>query len=537
VSNSDTDGQAPDEVQEQPGAAPEAGGESGGNPAREAPEGQSTQASDEDTGAEDAQASADGAEPATDTGAEQPQADAEDAEAEQSDAQPTDGDDDSAAVQPEDSAVEADAAPDIEDRRRGDRRQRERRVRTLDFSQPTKFNAELRRRIVRALTPFCEAFAIRLSTELRTSVELTIADPHQLTWSAAKAKLPADSIAASLKVAPIERKMLLNIDLPIVLRALECLLGGSPSQAPSERRLSEVDWALARPLLEAMAAQMATAWRDLGGLQLTLGEIDVEGDAGVSAPLGEPTFAVPIEVRIDGLASTMSLFVPWSAVAPVAEHILGQGSHLEDADPTDGLAVHRGLAVAHVLLRAEVGSTSMPVEQMLTLAPGSLLELEDRADTGVQVFAERVPLGRAHPGLRGTRRAIKLITPLEPGRAPMMPAASTPQAGRSALIGAGQATDSDFEPAVHPQTNGGGAALSNGGLARMLRVPVRVWAELGRMTLPLGSALDLPLGTVLELEQEAEAPLELFANGKSFAFGALQVSGDGKWVVEIQALA
>ncbi len=71
----------------------------------------------------------------------------------------------------------------------------------------------------------------------------------------------------------------------------------------------------------------------------------------------------------------------------------------------------------------------------------------------------------------------------------------------------------------------------------MLRVPVRVWAELGRTRLPLGSALDLPLGTVLELEQSAESPLELFANGKSFALASLQVSREGRWAVQIESLA
>jgi hypothetical protein len=63
------------------------------------------------------------------------------------------------------------------------------RVRTVDFSQPTKFTVELRRRIVRVLGPFCEAFAIRLSSELRAPVELAVADSSQLTWSAAKAQL------------------------------------------------------------------------------------------------------------------------------------------------------------------------------------------------------------------------------------------------------------------------------------------------------------------------------------------------------------
>jgi hypothetical protein len=40
-------------------------------------------------------------------------------------------------------------------------------IRTLDFSQPTKFTTELKRRIVRALDPFCEALGGWLAGELK----------------------------------------------------------------------------------------------------------------------------------------------------------------------------------------------------------------------------------------------------------------------------------------------------------------------------------------------------------------------------------
>jgi flagellar motor switch protein FliN len=72
-------------------------------------------------------------------------------------------------------------------------------------------------------------------------------------------------------------------------------------------------------------------------------------------------------------------------------------------------------------------------------------------------------------------------------------------------------------------------------LARMMDVSVRVWAELGRTTLPLGLALELPPGTVVELDQGAESPIELFVNGTRFAHGTL-LDADGEWAVQIDAL-
>ena len=65
---------------------------------------------------------------------------------------------------------------------------------------------------------------------------------------------------------------------------------------------------------------------------------------------------------------------------------------------------------------------------------------------------------------------------------------------------------------------------------------MRVWAELGRTHLPLGRALELAQGALVELDQRAEAPVELFANGLCFANGSLVVTAEGTVGVQLAEL-
>jgi len=67
-------------------------------------------------------------------------------------------------------------------------------------------------------------------------------------------------------------------------------------------------------------------------------------------------------------------------------------------------------------------------------------------------------------------------------------------------------------------------------------IKLRVWAELGRADLALGRALGLPLGSVVELDQPADAPVELFVNGLRFAQGHLIVTDDGEWAFQCDAV-
>jgi flagellar motor switch protein FliN len=74
-----------------------------------------------------------------------------------------------------------------------------------------------------------------------------------------------------------------------------------------------------------------------------------------------------------------------------------------------------------------------------------------------------------------------------------------------------------------------GAAASVALTEALTSIKVRVWAELGRSELGLGRALGLPLGSVVELDREANAPVDLYVNGLRFAQGHLLVTDDGEW--------
>jgi flagellar motor switch protein FliN/FliY len=67
-------------------------------------------------------------------------------------------------------------------------------------------------------------------------------------------------------------------------------------------------------------------------------------------------------------------------------------------------------------------------------------------------------------------------------------------------------------------------------------VAIRVWAELGRARMPSGRVVALPSGSVVELNRDADEPIDLYADGMRFATGRLLVCEDGGLAVRIEAL-
>jgi flagellar motor switch protein FliN/FliY len=65
-------------------------------------------------------------------------------------------------------------------------------------------------------------------------------------------------------------------------------------------------------------------------------------------------------------------------------------------------------------------------------------------------------------------------------------------------------------------------------------IPVRVWAELGRALMPSAEVVGLPSGAIVELDKQADDPIDLYVNGTLFATGRLVVVDETDWAVRIE---
>jgi flagellar motor switch protein FliN/FliY len=87
--------------------------------------------------------------------------------------------------------------------------------------------------------------------------------------------------------------------------------------------------------------------------------------------------------------------------------------------------------------------------------------------------------------------------------------------------------------AVRPAGGAGGFGVGRPSLSG---IPVRVWAELGRTRMPSAQVVGLPSGAVVELNQAADEPIDLYVNGTRFATGRLMVVDGTDWAVRIETV-
>jgi flagellar motor switch protein FliM len=288
-------------------------------------------------------------------------------------------------------------------------RRRSRRVRTVDFTRPTKFTKDQVRRLELAHDTFCQTSSTRLSAELRVPMRLEVIDIGQLTWTNALAEVPSPSISAVIELEPHGTKMLMTVELSLILSIVERVLGGPVGRRIPSRKLSDIDRALAGHLFERLLDQLSVTWTDLAESTLRLRDLELQPETVQLAPLSEPTLCLSMEARMDRESSTMTLLIPYRAVDPVADRLGVDAYDDNEADADAGERMHRVMGAVDVQLRAEVAAMPLAAEDVLGIKPGDVLRFGQPADAGVTVFADETPVYRARPGRSGNRRAVQVL--------------------------------------------------------------------------------------------------------------------------------
>lgn len=386
----------------------------------------------------------------------------------------------------------------------------------IDFTRPTKFTPDHERRLQRALAAFCRTSSTRLSAELRLPIELEVTEVTQLTWANAHDRLSASALCAVVELDPVGTQMLFSADSGFILTGIESLLSGPCEETPPERRLTEIDLALARRLFDGMLAQLTIVWRDLAGGELRLAAVDTHLETAQVAPVSEPTLSLAMRARMQGTEFMLTLLVPHRSIAPVEARILGRHAEGGEApSPVERQQLHDGLAAVEVEVCAEIAGCEIPASRALLLHPGETLELGARVADGLSLCVEGVRVLRARPGRSGSRRAVQVTAAIEPDAAE----------GLAQL-----AASTGPVPGGRPAP-----AEPDAELTRSLgEVPVRVWAELGRARTSLATVVGLGPEAVIELDRRIDDPIQLYVNGLRFAQGALLITADDEWAIAIE---
>jgi flagellar motor switch protein FliM len=286
-----------------------------------------------------------------------------------------------------------------------------------DFRRPNKFTREHVRALQIASETFARQFTTVLSTTLRAVSHVHAKGIHQLTYDEYIRDIPNPTHLAILSLPPLSGAAIFHLPLPVVMTAVDRLLGGPGTTATRlHRPLTEIEQSLMRDLLGRVLRELAYAFESLTTLEPTV--IHQESNPQF-AQIGSPSDMVIVfvyDLRIGGQDGEATLCIPFAALQPVLDEVTGNslltGRVEADADSVRNALAGR-MGAAPVTVSVNFQPVVLPLSDIVDLQPGDVLPLDHRVDAPLEVSVGGVARFAARPGRRGKRLAC-VITSVAP---------------------------------------------------------------------------------------------------------------------------
>lgn len=292
------------------------------------------------------------------------------------------------------------------------------KIRTYDFKRALRFSKDQIRSITRIHENFARLLTTYLSAQLRTYAQISVASVEQLTYEEFIRSIPPMTILNIFEAAPLEGRLLIEVNPNVAYSMIDRLMGGYGTSNHKADSLTEIDTRIISQLLIRSLTTYREAWSSM--LEIHPEPLDFEVNPQfiqMVAP-NETVIVVSLSTTIGETSGMMNVCLPHVVLEPIipklSEHTWMQNKRLEKM-PEETALIEQRIKTSSLLLVAELGQSSLTVEEFLSLDAGDIIQLNKLTHEPLTVTVENNQKFLAQPGKARSRMAVQIIEQVEEG--------------------------------------------------------------------------------------------------------------------------
>lgn len=279
-----------------------------------------------------------------------------------------------------------------------------------DFRRPDKLSKDQIRTLQITHETFGRLFSSALSGVLRQMADIDLISVDQVPYEEYMKSL-SSSVLTIVSLGHLEGQALFEMDFEIVFTMIDRMLGGRGFGGREARELTEIERSLVGNVVDRAMAELKTAWSDVADIDPKRQAIETNPQLIQIVPPGDTAVQILFEAKIADSRGTMSLCFPYVYLKPITQQLGGQrwyqsGARQPSRDTIDRL--RRKVETTKIPCVVELGRARIPVDQVLGLSVGDILQLERRAKEDVDILIGGNVKFRARPGALGRWLAVQV---------------------------------------------------------------------------------------------------------------------------------
>ncbi|AVQ99052.1 flagellar motor switch protein FliM [Oceanobacillus sp. M65] len=289
---------------------------------------------------------------------------------------------------------------------------KEKKVRVYDFKRALRFSKDQIRSISRIHENYARMLTTFFSAQLRTYVNINVASVDQIPYEEFIRSVPKMTVLNTYSVAPLEGRIVMEINPNIAYALLDRILGGKGYSANKVDNLTEIETILMSQIFEKAIVNLQEAWASIVEIDPVMEEFEVNPQFLQMVSPNETVVVVSLNTAIGDTSGLINICIPHIVLEPIISklsvHYWMQTSTKERDDEAYN-KLSTNLETAKVEAKTLLGTTDINIEQFLNLKPNDVIGLDQTIDQPLILEVNDKPKFYVQPGKLKNKLSVQVM--------------------------------------------------------------------------------------------------------------------------------
>ena len=292
------------------------------------------------------------------------------------------------------------------------------KVKIYDFKRALRFSKDQIRSLTRIHENFARLLTTFFSAQLRTYVQITVASVDQIPFEEFVRSIPNMTLINVFEVPPLDGNILMEINPNIAYSMLDRLVGGSGASHSNVDNLTEIETKIMTNLFERSFDNLREAWENIVEIDPMLIELEVNPQFLQMISPNETVVVISLNTIIGETTGMINICLPHVVLEPIVPNLsvrYWMQSNTKEMSPEQTKTLESRVKQSVLPVVAELGTTSISVEDFLMMNIGDVIELDQKIANPLILKVGNLPKFTVQPGKLNKKMAVQILDPLKGG--------------------------------------------------------------------------------------------------------------------------
>ena len=296
--------------------------------------------------------------------------------------------------------------------------EKEKKVKVYDFKRALRFSKDQIRSLSRIHENFARLLTTYFSAQLRTYIQISVASVDQVPYEEFIRSIPKMTILNIFEVPPLDGRILLEVNPNIAYAMMDRILGGKGVSINKVDNLTEIETKIMTNLFEKAIENLKEAWSSVVDIDPILTDLEVNPQFLQMVSPNETVVVISLNTTIGETSGMINICIPHVVLEPMipklSVHYWMQTSK-KAREPEEIKAIENRLKHAKLEVTAQLGKSSITVNEFLNLSVGDVIQLDQKIDEPLVINIANNPKFLGQPGNKSKKMAVQVIEKIKGG--------------------------------------------------------------------------------------------------------------------------